>query len=609
MMNDAPELLKLLYDEEEEIYIRKFNDKTKENSQNFNFKLKDYSLWHPILKQYNDNGDGIFFVVNKGGHKDEKITEIKAHFIDLDLRTDNKPKVLDEIKSFKLPPTAIVETFNGYHVYWKIEKGILGLFSTIQKELNKLIKYSDSTICNLSRVLRVPNFYHHKTDKPFLIKEVEINKENTYTQKEFMEGIGLDYTKEIKKMNETEEILLMIEENNLFNNTIKIEGYEELLDFLKRQNLIKFLSLNVSEKESFKCLFHQDKTPSAYIYINRKGYYKYRCFSANCDVSEMNIDIIDIVQRLFNKSFNETIKYLCDLYNIDFSISEFQREQQDKYDLNTRFINREGLIKLRNNMPSVYTYIKPYKIILNEMINFAREKMLSSQYKYNNESLFFVSNRYLRDMINMELEDISDVRLDIADINRYINMLATLGFLNKIHPANLPRSLYLKAKQIAERREYSRKIMFYTMPNFYDIQFIAHERAKVMLENKIELRDISQRNISSLFGDQVATEIYHINKHYSEIEEKTVSKYIGFIKKEIEDKGYTTKEDIIKIPINIKINGKTKRLTKNEKSNILNKIFDDLLERLNLDYVKASKEQMRQFGFDAHIYIIIREED
>ena len=99
MIKDTPKLLELLYDKDDEIHIRKFNDKTGNDSQNFNFKLKDYSLWYPILKQYNENGDGIFFVVNKGGQKDVDITEVKAHFIDIDLRTENKPEVLSEIKS------------------------------------------------------------------------------------------------------------------------------------------------------------------------------------------------------------------------------------------------------------------------------------------------------------------------------------------------------------------------------------------------------------------------------------------------------------------------------------------------------------------------------
>jgi hypothetical protein len=210
-------------------------------------------------------------------------------------------------------------------------------------------------------------------------------------------------------------------------------------------------------------------------------------------------------------------------------------------------------------------------------------------------------------MVNMELEDISDTRLTAFEVNRYINLLATLGFLNKVHPANLPRSLYLKAKQIAERREYSRKIMFYTMPNFYDIQFKALERANLMLNSGITVDDISQRTISSLFGDAIATEIYHINKHYSEIEDKAIPKFIGFINQEIADKGYTTKEEIIKIPIILKINSKTKRLSKKEKTDILNKCFDDLLEKLNLDYVKSNKEQIESFNLKSQIHILIKE--
>ncbi len=77
----------------------------------------------------------IYFIPNIGGSKDCDIHTFTSAFIDLDCGRDNQKKFysteivqaykeqkIDEIRKFDLPPSIIVETRNGFHVYWVLSE-------------------------------------------------------------------------------------------------------------------------------------------------------------------------------------------------------------------------------------------------------------------------------------------------------------------------------------------------------------------------------------------------------------------------------------------------------------------------------------------------------
>ncbi|MEI7620863.1 MAG: hypothetical protein WCJ57_04845, partial [Candidatus Falkowbacteria bacterium] len=90
--------------------------------------------------------------------------------------TDEQKKLkkeakLQEILPFK--PTMVIETANGIHSYWKISDGTVTTESKLKCEniiwaiINKFD--GDPGSKDLSRILRMPNFYHNK-GTPFLCK-------------------------------------------------------------------------------------------------------------------------------------------------------------------------------------------------------------------------------------------------------------------------------------------------------------------------------------------------------------------------------------------------------------------------------------------------------
>lgn len=108
---------------------------------------------------------GIFFVVNAGGHKDQAITRITAHFVEADQCSLDEQ--WDNLMAFPLAPSIIVKTRKSLHGYWLMKEDedgdaeTLTHFRKVQKQLAAYFK-GDPVISNPSRVMRLPGFYHTK---------------------------------------------------------------------------------------------------------------------------------------------------------------------------------------------------------------------------------------------------------------------------------------------------------------------------------------------------------------------------------------------------------------------------------------------------------------
>jgi len=140
------------------------------------------AVLHGTLDQHADAlisrnlaGAGIFVMVNEGDgvvHRGNKtcrtngnVTRVRAAFCDL----DGAP--LEPLLHAALEPHIIVESSPGrWHTYWLTSDTALGDFKGIQLAL--AAKYnSDSSVCDLARVLRIPGFLHQKSE-PFMTRLV-----------------------------------------------------------------------------------------------------------------------------------------------------------------------------------------------------------------------------------------------------------------------------------------------------------------------------------------------------------------------------------------------------------------------------------------------------
>ena len=108
------------------------------------------------LERLNRLGAGIFVLVNIS--KSEKTTKDQiigrvAHFAD----GDDGP-----IPNVNLEPTMVIQTANGEHAYWVLDKTEpIDCFERLQKAISTKLN-TDSAVSNPNRIMRLAGFYHQK---------------------------------------------------------------------------------------------------------------------------------------------------------------------------------------------------------------------------------------------------------------------------------------------------------------------------------------------------------------------------------------------------------------------------------------------------------------
>ncbi|MFC5651990.1 DNA-primase RepB domain-containing protein [Paenibacillus solisilvae] len=193
------------------------------------------------LLSQNARGYAVFMEINYRETKDSDFKNIRAQFIDVDLNkisayAATREQAKQTLKSLQSNPSEqilsttikrnkqgqfhllahrteqrvaqlkqqflkkhwsriknamIIETKNGYHIYWPIQNGSISKFVPIQKALAQKFG-SDPMITNLSRVMRIPGFYHMKNpEKPFLVRVSQWGRKKPFTQQELITALAL----------------------------------------------------------------------------------------------------------------------------------------------------------------------------------------------------------------------------------------------------------------------------------------------------------------------------------------------------------------------------------------------------------------------------------
>lgn len=166
-LNIASKFLSFLA-EGKAITFQTFDDDKKRVDQNKKDKGYDpfAKIRHGTLEQHarelerlNHQGVGIFVCVNKTnlkGRSSKDIVATRAVFVDL----DGAP--LAPVLESPIKPQLIVESSPGrYHAYWRIDNLALNHFTAVQEALIKQF-HADPQVKDLSRVMRLPGFYHLK---------------------------------------------------------------------------------------------------------------------------------------------------------------------------------------------------------------------------------------------------------------------------------------------------------------------------------------------------------------------------------------------------------------------------------------------------------------
>lgn len=144
----------------------------------------------PELRQWQDDGCGVYIVVNEGGTDDISITGVRALFVDAD-RKDGQPFPLPT--KWHAEPDFLADRGDGtrWHAYWRATPGSVtpDQFRPTQRALAAYYG-TDKSVINPSRVMRVPGFLHLKDPaNPKIYRVEERDPDRTRTFAELTAGL------------------------------------------------------------------------------------------------------------------------------------------------------------------------------------------------------------------------------------------------------------------------------------------------------------------------------------------------------------------------------------------------------------------------------------
>jgi hypothetical protein len=194
---DMAERFLSAYDDTLDITFQIFDDSKKTGrAEHFtaNFETPHTKKY---LKEANLAGCGIYYMLNKGdgnGRSNSNVTHLRALVADL----DGAP--LSPVMSCPVEPTFIIESSKGrYQCHWLINPISIEDFGSFEEAKNKFAAYQvsiarkfagDESVKDLSRVFRIPGFYHQK-ESPFMSKIIEHNHGAIYKLSDLVEKLQL----------------------------------------------------------------------------------------------------------------------------------------------------------------------------------------------------------------------------------------------------------------------------------------------------------------------------------------------------------------------------------------------------------------------------------
>ncbi len=294
----------------------------------------------------------------------DKVQRFNAFYTDIDIKDNNnnhlseadlkqnKQSIFTKLIALPLPPSAIIESRNGFHTYWIIAKDARKdcipmrwrrLENCIYTYIyNNVSSGADSKATDATRVLRCPNSYHVKQDskEPFLVQVKYLSR--SYTLIELEEHFPAIHNnepqeKKEKKQDKPQEVRAVTPacsdiytainelDSDYFDyiQPLNMElGWNEAEKMLKNQDIREFLGLSVNLKQSFKSVLRQDKNPSCTIY-NNNGVYIFCDFGVG-----FTADIIRLVSTTANIKYSKAVKWLCAVYGIQL-LDSFKNGKTD----------------------------------------------------------------------------------------------------------------------------------------------------------------------------------------------------------------------------------------------------------------------------------------
>lgn len=239
-------------------------------------------------KTYNQKGYGIFFAIQKFKTKKrsmDNLEHIRCIAIDIDCKEKTKEEIIRDLITAPLLPSLVVESKNGYHAYWILS--VDNWISVSENPEEIAYKYrdflqerfvprfkADKNACDVSRVLRMPGFYHLKDpDSPFMVREV-FNTKRLYSINQVENAFPIIEKKVSRKT-------LQLNTKRAFPNNLSISTIKGAIKIEDVAAKIGVEMRPYGDKIKCKCPSpthkNGDKKPSLFIYPSKNTFYCFGC--------------------------------------------------------------------------------------------------------------------------------------------------------------------------------------------------------------------------------------------------------------------------------------------------------------------------------------------
>lgn len=360
---------------------------------------------------------------------------------------------------------------------------------------------------------------------------------------------------------------------------------KQVYDTINSINMYDFLGINT---EFFKCILpeHNDNTPSAHIYTAEDGTQLYKCFGCQ---NNKGITLVTLITRLNKCSRTEAINFIKAVYNIELLQSEWQKEQIEILQNIKNYIFSE---EFEYEYPALYKRISSKLSQLNALIDIAIRNVYDDN-SYNNKPVFFCGQQELKKVFNTSSAE---------NVSKAIGLFAILNLIEKLSENKIPEKMLNKAKHIAATAGHKKIANHYIINDFgYDL-VKSEEIAVKLAENNFTLKGLSREWVLRTFGVEMANKIYpqytfENAKGTSKKSDKRTDNIVKVIFALIDDKGYATEKDIIRL-LQRKY-GKTKTEIQIKRS------LQEILDSYDLKRIRTDKETKEKLGIQAKGYPFI----
>ena len=517
------------------------------------------------INEYN-GVEELHYIPNIGGTKDADITQFNAYFIDLDCGRDEhdnyfdldvvsryKDQKLKELRRFQPSPSAIVQTRNGFQVLWFIKDAPTP--SQWRRIENYLVEKFDAdvNVKNPAKQLRLPCTVWMKEGYPPFYCDILKLEHLYYTVFDFQHHFEEDAIKT------KTDAKIFTNYKDVFHHLTK---EVDLFEYLK-----EFYNLIADNPNSFCCICHDDKHPSASVFKADGGTWLYSCRSTSCPFKIGNI--IQVVQEKNNLSRHKAIEKICSNLGIIYKENE---EYRNLLMDNIHVINDDIKYSHQDLYSVSYRYLQTLRYL-----HYAALDTL--QYADANGFLFSISTGHLAEQL---------CRSDRKTTTEDISYFAMLDLIRKIDINNPNISPEYRKRIKAFQGDKLRHINVYSLP-IYDLQQLRHsdDIAKIVKEKNIRKTDFTYDTVYNAFGKEVADNVF------PQVKGKRTHEPDEFLIYQIEhllnvDKYFTvnTLKEFYK-ESNLKFN-----------ETIFVHQLPLIMDRLNLKRLQTNNEIKKQYGID-----------